>query len=100
MYFATASTYGHLLSPRESRRDYLGQIEEFAVYCPATEGVYLIPINDVLARTGAYLRVETPRNGQHKRIRWAKDYQVAQIRCLASGNQVNQHDAAIPLPYR
>ena len=74
----------HLPSPRETRRDYIGQIDEFAVYCPATEGVYLIPIEDVLARTGAYLRVDPPLNGQRKHIRWAKDYEVARIRCLTS----------------
>ena len=34
--FATASTYGHLPSPRETRRDYVGEIDEFAVYCPGT----------------------------------------------------------------
>ena len=84
VYFATASTYGHLPSPRETRRDYIGQIDAFAAYCPATEGVYLIPIEDVLARTGAYLRVDPPLNGQRKHIRWAKDYEVARIRCLAS----------------
>ncbi len=87
VHFATASTYSHLPSPREERRDYIGQIDEFAVYCPGTEGVYLIPIDDVLARTGAYLRVDPPRNGQHKHIRWAKDYEIARIRCLAVDDQ-------------
>ena len=82
--FATASTYGHLPSPRETRRDYLGQIDEFAVYCPDTRGVYLLPIEDVVTRSDAYLRVDPPLNGQRKRIRYAKDYEIARVECVAS----------------
>lgn len=81
--FATASTYGHLPSPRETRRDYIGQIDEFAVYCPDTGGVYLLPIEDVLARSSAYLRVDAPRNGQRKHIRYAKDFEIARVDCVA-----------------
>jgi hypothetical protein len=81
--FSTASTYGHLPSPRETRRDYLGEIDEFAVYCPDTAGVYLIPIADVATRTGAYLRVDPPRNGQNKHVRYARDYEIAQVECTA-----------------
>jgi hypothetical protein len=72
--FATASTYGHLPSPREVRRSYLGEIDHFGVFCPETGGVYLIPIADVPTRTGAYLRVDLRRNAQRKRIRFACDY--------------------------
>lgn len=81
--FSTASTYAHLPSPRETRRDYLGEIDEFAVHCPDTSGVYLIPIEDVTTRTGACLRVDPPRNGQYKHIRYAKDYEVARVQCTA-----------------
>ena len=79
--FATASTYGHLPSPRDLRRHYHGQIDAFAVYCPETEGVYLIPIGDVPSRATAYLRVALPRNGQRKRIRFATDYEIAHVEC-------------------
>jgi len=82
--FSTASTYGHLPSPRETRKDYLGQIDEFAVYCPETGGVYLLPIDDVVTRSGAYLRVEPPQNGQRKRICYAKDYEIARVDCVAA----------------
>jgi hypothetical protein len=78
--FATASTYGHLPSPRETRRDYAGQIDQFAVYCPDTEGVYLIPIADVRARCSAHLRVDPPRNAQRLGIRLASKYLVGSIR--------------------
>ena len=32
--FATASTYGHLPSPRETRRSYVGESDLFGVFCP------------------------------------------------------------------
>jgi hypothetical protein len=83
--FATASTYAHLPSPRDLRRHYIGQIDAFAVYCPETHGVYLIPIGEVLSHSTAYLRVEAPRNGQQKRIRFASDYEVARV-CSSSEN--------------
>lgn len=84
--FATASTYGHLPSPRETRRDYVGQIDEFAVYCPDTGAVYLLPIEDVRTHSGAYLRVTPPQNGQRKRIRYAKDYEIARVECRVPGD--------------
>ncbi len=77
--FATASTYGHLRSPREVRRSYTGEIDEFGVYCPETGGVYLVPIADVPTRACAYLRVDPPRNAQRLRIRFATDFQIGTI---------------------
>jgi hypothetical protein len=35
----------------------------------------VIPADEV-PRTGMYLRVDPPSNGQNKRIRWAKDYEL------------------------
>jgi hypothetical protein len=78
--FATASTYGHLPSPRDQRRDYVGQVDAFAVFCPDTGGVYVIPIDDLETRAVAYLRVEAPRNGQRRLIRPAARYEVANVR--------------------
>jgi hypothetical protein len=77
--FSTASTYGHLPSPREVRRTYQGQIDYFGVFCPETRGVYLVPIEDVQTRAGAYLRVEPTRNAQRRRIRFAADFQIGVI---------------------
>ena len=77
--FATSSTYAHLPSPRELRRHYLGQIDEFAVYCPETNSVYLIPISEVQTRASAYLRVDPPRNSQTQGIRLASRFHVATI---------------------
>src|SRR5436189_6377590 len=45
--FATCSCYGHHARPSRARRSYHGQIDFFAVYCPETRGVYLIPIHDL-----------------------------------------------------
>ena len=59
--FSTASTYGHLQSPHDARRHYIGQIAAFAVYCPETDGVYLIPIGEVLSRSNAYLFQRVPK---------------------------------------
>jgi len=59
--------------PTSPGRSYCGEVEYFGVYCPDTEEVYLVPIEDVHDR-GAYLRVEPTRNGQAKGVRWAKDY--------------------------
>jgi hypothetical protein len=53
--FNTASSYAHLLSPRELRRTYQGQIDYFGVYCPETRDIYLIPIDDVTCTKAARL---------------------------------------------
>ena len=55
------------------------QIDFFAVYCPETCGVYLIPIADLPVDSGASLRVDPPRNNQRKRVRLAVDYQFARV---------------------
>jgi PD-(D/E)XK endonuclease len=58
-----------------SYRSYQGDVDFFGVYCPGTEEVYLVPIGDVPERA-ASLRVEPPRNGQTRNVRWAKDYVI------------------------
>ena len=42
--FSTCSSYAHHSHPRTHRRDYLGQVDRFAVYCPDTGSVYLVPM--------------------------------------------------------
>jgi hypothetical protein len=56
-------------------RDYNGQVDVFVVYCPETEGVFVIPADEVPA-SGMYLRVRPTRNRQNKRVRWAKEYEL------------------------
>jgi hypothetical protein len=77
--FKTCSDYAHHPNPRNSSRDYQGQIDYFAVYCRQTGGVYLIPIEDVLLKRQATLRVDPPKNGQKRRVRLAAEYEVARL---------------------
>ena len=77
--FATCSSYAHHGSLAEPRRDYRGQVDDFAVYCRELGAVYLIPIEDLGVRTLATLRVTPPANGQHKNVRIAAAYELARI---------------------
>jgi hypothetical protein len=92
--FAVCSCYGHHRNPGESRRTYQGQIEFFAVYCPETQGVYLVPIEDVRLKSQAALRVEPTRNGQKRNIRAAADYEIAKIDCRATAGPGGRTGAA------
>jgi hypothetical protein len=77
--FPTCSTYGHHPNAKVIRRDYEGEIDEFAVFCPELGSVYLIPIEDCATRTTGMLRVSPPKNGQRKRVRLAAAYELARI---------------------
>ena len=55
-------------------RSYQNEIDLFLVCRPETDGIHVIPIEDATSSVGA-LRVAPTRNGQAKRIRWAKDYE-------------------------
>ena len=87
--FATASTYAHLPSPREMRRDYAGQIDEFAVYCPETQGIYLLPIEEIRTQRGAYLRIDPARNNQRNGVRLASRFHVASV-AIASVTEIGR----------
>jgi hypothetical protein len=87
--FPTASSYYHHPNEKPTQRHYQGQVDHFAVYCRQTGGVYLIPIGE-LPLDRAYLRVAAPLNGQRKRIRYAKDYEIARIDCLTAGGSRSQ----------
>ena len=56
-------------------RDYDGDAEVFLVYCPATDQIYAVPVDEVPAGRGC-LRVNPARNGQADGIRWARDYEL------------------------
>jgi len=70
IWFNCYSSHSHRNGP--SCRAYFGEVEYFGVYCPDVESVYLVPIEEV--RVNGSLRVEQPRNGQRKKMRWASDY--------------------------
>jgi hypothetical protein len=71
--FPTCSTYAHR---GHGRRDYRGQADVFAVYCPETDRCYLVPVDGV-GSTICVLRVEKSRNGQTKNVRLAADFELA-----------------------
>jgi hypothetical protein len=74
--FNTCSSYAHHPNPKILKRDYIGEIDDFAVFCPELGAVYLIPIADVRAHRRANLRVDPPRNGQRKFVRLAAQYEL------------------------
>jgi hypothetical protein len=55
-----------------SSRRYVGEVDYFGVHCPDLQSVYLVPIGD--SRFRGCLRVDTPKNRQLKKMRWASDY--------------------------
>jgi len=56
-------------------RDYVGEVELFLVYCPETDRIYAVPVDEAPVAEG-YLRVDPTRNGQERLIRWARDYEL------------------------
>ena len=70
--FKTCSTYRHR---GHSSRCYRGEAELFGVYCPETDKVYLVPVNEV-GQSEAILRVEPAKGGQKKGIRLAELYEI------------------------
>jgi hypothetical protein len=60
---------------RTRTRTYIGEVDLFIVYCADNEGIYVVPAHEVPAR-GMHLRVDPPRNGQSKHVRWARQYEL------------------------
>jgi hypothetical protein len=54
-------------------RAYVGEVDVFAVYSPATELVYLVPADGLPGRICS-LRLAPTRNGQSAGVRWADDF--------------------------
>lgn len=52
----------------------MGDVDLFVVFCPDTEHIYAVPIEDAKRGGVQYLRVDAPRNSQVKGICWAADY--------------------------
>ena len=57
------------------RKDYRADADEFGVYSPELNLVYLVPVDDVPIRQ-ARMRVDPPRNNQEHGIRWAEPYRL------------------------
>jgi hypothetical protein len=56
-------------------KGYQGEVEFIGAFCPALDRVYLVPIAQI-GKKGFTLRLETPKNGQRKRVLWAKDFEI------------------------
>jgi hypothetical protein len=56
------------------RKVYVGDADVFLVYCHALKKCYKIPVTAEVKRTMT-LRLESPKNGQTKGVRWAKDFE-------------------------
>ena len=69
----TRSSYAHR---GRGNRGYLGEADFFAIYCPETDRVYIVPVTE---KKNAQLRVEAPKNGQVKGIVWAKDVEFVGV---------------------
>jgi PD-(D/E)XK endonuclease len=77
--FATCSSYAHHPHPKITKRDYIGEVDDFAVFCPDLGAVYLIPIEDLPSGGRATLRVDPPRNNQFNGVRFARAYEIAKF---------------------
>ncbi len=71
--FACYSSHAHRKGP--SCRPYVNEIDFFGVYCRELDSVYLVPIQDAVCLSGS-LRVDRPRNGQLRKVRWASGYLI------------------------
>jgi hypothetical protein len=74
---APASLYYHTRAGRTTHgsKSYHGQVDYFAVFCPETRGVYLIPV-DHAGVSQMSLRLVPTKNKQEKNVRWAQDYEI------------------------
>ena len=87
--WSMCSNYGHHANARVPRRDYAGEVDFFAVYCPETSGVYLIPMEDLQIRAWGALRVDAPRNNQRRRIRYADKYEIGRVQMHAPDSNIS-----------
>jgi hypothetical protein len=61
------------------RKTYKNDVHYFAVYSPDTRKVYIIPIEDTPDTTMRLRLSEAPKNGQTKKIKYAKDYELSRV---------------------
>lgn len=69
--FATSSKSGGKI-----RKDYIGQIDCFLIYCESLNKFYRVNVNDA-PKNSMYLRIDPLKKfGPKITIKWAKDYEV------------------------
>ncbi len=59
-------------------KTYVGLVDYFGVFCPQNNKCYLVPIEDC-TKTVTMLRINKPKNGHVKRIRYAATYEIAEV---------------------
>jgi hypothetical protein len=69
--FNTVSTRSNRRSTL--RRSYVGEIEYFMAYCPSTEDIYVVPIEQA-PLWSVTLRLTPAANNQASKVRMARDY--------------------------
>lgn len=72
--FPTCSTNGFT----GERRNYLGEADDFIVYCPQTDEVYRVPVAECGPTKTAMLRVDPPASEKQRRLRWAHEHILSQ----------------------
>jgi hypothetical protein len=72
--FNTRSTY-HSFNGDIVCKNYVGDIDSFAVYVPQIKRLYFLSINDVLAVTACTLRLKASKNNQKSGILNASDFE-------------------------
>lgn len=65
------SSYAHR---GRGKKDYRGDADLFAIYCPQLDKIYIVPVADA-GRATIHLRINPAKNGQKSNIRFAKDYE-------------------------
>lgn len=69
------NTCSHHCRKNYIMKNYRGEIDLFGIYCPQNKKCYLVPVEDV-GVSNARLRVYPPKNNQHKKIIFAKKYEL------------------------
>lgn len=59
-------------------KDYKGEVDWFTVYSPDFDKTYMVPVSAVGVGK-PYLRIDPPKGGQTKNIRWAVDYEMGVV---------------------
>lgn len=64
----------HIWNPfKKEKSTYIGKVDEFLVYCPDTNLVYRVPIDECGTNHG-FLRLTESRNNQKMKVKMSRDY--------------------------
>ena len=76
--FRTSSSYMHHAKPKTPTRT-CRRNRPIRGLLLRVGSVYLVPVEDVTTEHYASLRVEAPRNGQAKKVRFASTYEIGRV---------------------